>query len=155
LPACQAPMERTLPTPVGCSVSEHRHTPSEVSLPHARPAADPPTPGVPYPSPFASSFHPPAHNHPHPKAFASSSDTHRTQKPHNRHNPTKKIRQVKLLIRRMEVVTRQPKPHHPRRDLQSPHKTPHDRNRPASTYKHRLLAEHRMHRLSRSLHIFV
>ncbi len=47
----------------------------------------------------------------------------------NRLNPTMKIRNMKLLIRSMQIIVRQPKPHHHRRNLQHILKIRHNRNR--------------------------
>ena len=78
---------------------------------------------------------------------------HLVEEPHNRFNPAMKIRQMKLLVRRMKIVIRQPEPHHHRRNPQLPHKIPHNRNRSTPAYKHRLLAKDLGHRLRRRVHI--
>src|ERR1700678_2757710 len=53
------------------------------------------------------------------------------KKQNDRLNPPIKIGDVELLIRRMQVVVRQPKAHHHRGNLQVPFEISHDRNRPA------------------------
>src|SRR5882757_2531743 len=147
-----APAEQTPPTPACCSKYERPHKPAAASSPHEAPMAFHPTPTEPCPGPSASSSHPRAHTRQHP---AEPSGTHTTQKPHDRLNPPMKVRQVKLLVRRMKIVIRQPKSHHHRRRLQLSHKVAHNRNRPTPPHKHRFLPEHRMHRLGCSFHIFI
>ena len=62
------------------------------------------------------------------RSKANHLSPHSLQKPHNRLDPSMKVRQMELLIRCMEIVIRQSKPHHHGRDLQLTHKIPHNRD---------------------------
>src|ERR1700722_8131128 len=64
------------------------------------------------------------------------------KKQNDRFDPPIKIGDVELLIRRMQVVVRQPESHHHAGNFQVPLEIPPDRTRPARTDKHRLLSEH-------------
>src|SRR5271170_5883176 len=59
----------------------------------------------------------------------------------NRLNPAMKIRDMKLLVRSMQIVIRKPKTQHHRRNLQHILEIGHNWNRPAGAYKHRLFLE--------------
>src|SRR6202453_2671495 len=103
--ADHAPAEHTQPIPR--SRSEYVHPSKRVAASSQRETSMTfqPTLTEPYSGPSASSSLPPEHTLPHPSQTDSSS-THATQKAHNRLNPPIEIRQMKLLIRRMQVVVR-------------------------------------------------
>ncbi len=53
---------------------------------------------------------------------------HQLQPAHNRLNPPMKIAQIELLVRRMQIVVRQPEPHQHRRNPKLAHKVSHNRD---------------------------
>ncbi len=98
----------------------------------------------PHPGASPASQHVPAKLRPHLIPGDGVSPTAR-QEPDDRRDSPVKVSEVELLIRCMEIVIRQPKPHHHRRDLQLAHEVPDDRDRPAPAHKHRLPAPDLMH----------
>src|ERR1700682_2528344 len=69
----------------------------------------------------------------------------------NRFNPAMKIRNVKLLVRSVQVIVRKPKAHHHRWNLQHVLEIGHDRNGSAGANKHGFFLERVMQSLSRRL----
>src|SRR5207245_6876848 len=69
----------------------------------------------------------------------------------NRFNPAMKIRNVKFLVRSMQVVVGKPKAHHDRWNLQHVLEIGDDRNRPSRANEHGFFFESVMQSLSRRL----
>ncbi len=137
------------PHPVSASgttrptVAAPRLAPATAHLAHTPPSvrtAVPPAPPLQLQQrlvPPIRELRPPASTYP---PISTARHPSQPQPAHDRLDPPMKVRQVELLIRRMQIVVRQPKPHHHRRNPQLPHKIPHNRNRPAAPHKYRLLA---------------
>src|ERR1700738_769275 len=116
----------TRQTPPCLSAHSTPVTPAASSPQHDAKEADPPAPAKPCPGPSACSSLQQEHIHRSQKQEDGQPlRPHAAQKPHNRLDPPMKVRQMKLLVRRMKIVVGKPKPHHHRRRLQLPHKVPH------------------------------
>src|ERR1019366_1696271 len=71
------------------------------------------------------------------------------QVPRHGFDPAEEVRQVELLVGRVQVVVRQPEAHHDAGDAQVAVENSHDGNRPARADVHRLLAEDLLHGFGR------
>ena len=115
--------------------SQPQHKSAAASSTACSTSGFPPTPAAPYPAPSASSAPPPAQTHAHfgvsKLSLAATPPGPAPASAQSTRSPMK-IPQVELLIRRMQIVIRQPEPHNQRRRLQHLHKIPDDRNRPTS-----------------------
>src|ERR1019366_4903972 len=93
-----------------------------------------------------------------PPAFARPvvwSASRLLQKTNQRFCSQREVLQVKLLVRRVQVIVRQSEAHHHARQPQVAVKVAHNRNRPARADEHCVLAPHLMQRPRSRLNIFV